>query len=480
MKTILSALLLLPSTVTAADLAEHPEVAPRLELYATWTGEQMAYRHQPGVAIGIVHDDALVWARGFGVRDLASRLPVTPETVFRIGSVTKLLTATAVAQLWERGALRLDDPVAEHLPWLAERAGAGGPITVRQLLTHTSGLPRESAFPYWTDRRFPSREQMIAALAEQESVFAPGERYQYSNLGLALLGELVAAVSGTTYEDYATRHVLAPLGMNDTTVRFADLAPERLATGYLLRRDDGTQPVAPATDSQGLAPAADGSSTVADLARFLSAHLTGRPPLLAPATRREMHRVHWLDDDWSSGRGLGFSVWRHGERTLVGHGGWVAGYRSQVAFDPKTRFGVVVLTNSDEGGPGVYLDQAFDFVVPAMEKAVEPAPEPAQVAGAERYAGSYHDPWGEVTDVVAVDGRLATYGRSYPPASNLGRALTELKPLGEHTFRQGDHGERVVFELRPDGRVARVKVGENYLFPADCGRIAEDLQCTWE
>jgi CubicO group peptidase (beta-lactamase class C family) len=459
----------------ADGLAEHPEVAPRLALYATWAGEQMAYRHQPGVVVGIVHEGELVWARGFGVRDVESGLPATSETAFRIGSVTKLLTATAAAQLWERGALRLDDPASAHLPWLAGRAPGGPPITVRQLLTHTSGLPREAAFPYWTDRRFPSRERMIAALADQESDFGPGERYQYSNLGLALLGEVVAAVAGMPWEDYVTRHVLEPLGMTSTTLRWADLDRERLATGYLL---GGLE--APPTDSQALAPAADASSTVADLARFLAAHLTGRPPILAPWTRREMHRVHWLDEGWTSGRGLGFSVWRRGERTLVGHGGWVAGYRSQVAFDRGSRFGVVVLTNSDEGGPGVYLDQAFDFVVPAMEKAVRPAPAPPAVADPGRFAGSYHNPWGEVTDVLVVGGGLATYERTYPPASDLGSRLTELTPDGEHAFRKPDGGERVVFELRPDGRVARVKVGENYLFPEDCGRIGEDLRCTWE
>ena len=486
MNALLATLLLLSPAPASADppkLADHPEVAPRLALFETWIRRQMAYRHQPGVVVGIVSGQELVWARGFGYRDVERQLPATPATVFRIGSVTKLFTATAVMQLRDQGALRLDDPVAQHLPWLTyrNRHPEGPAVTVRHLLTHTAGLPREAAFPYWTDRRFPTREQMKEALAGQESVFEPGSRYKYSNLGLALLGEVVAAVSGVPYEDYVTRHVLEPLGMTSTRVRFEDVDRERLATGYLINRADGSQPVAPPTDANGLGPAADISSSVEDLARFVSAHLTGEPPILAASTLRDMHRVHWLAKSWSSGRGLGFSVWRRGKRTRAGHGGWVAGYRSQVAFDRESGFGVIVLTNSDEGGPGSYLRQAFDFVVPAMEKAAHrDDDEGAAPVDPARYAGAYHNPWGEVTDFVAIVGRLMTYGRSYPPDSDLAGGLTELTPAGEHTFRDDDSGQLMRFELRPDGRVARVKVGENYLFPADCGEIGEDLHCTWE
>ncbi len=492
MTTTLSILLLsaafLPATppADANGLTAHPDVASRLALYESWIREQMAYQHQPGVVVGIVSGGELVWAKGFGYSDVERQLPATPQTVFRLGSVTKLFTATAVLQLRDRGALRLDDPVTEHLGELKyrNRFPEGPAITVRHLLTHTSGLPREADFPYWTDRRFPTPEQMIEALAEQENVYEAGSRYKYSNLGIALLGEVVAAVSEMPYEAYVTRHILGPLGMTSTWARYEDVDAERLATGYLIRRGDGSQPVAPATDANGIGPAADVSSSLEDLARFVSAHLYSGPaakaPLLAPRTLRDMHRVHWLSRSWRSGRGLGFSVWRQDARTLAGHGGWVAGYRTQVAFDDESGFGVVVLTNSDEGGPGSYLRQAFDFLVPAMEKAAESPAESVEPPPESRYAGAYHNPWGEVTDIAVIDGGLVMYGRSYPPSSDIEGELTELTREDEHVYRHEDNGEPVVFELRPDGRVARVKVGANYLFPADCGRIGEDLRCSWE
>jgi D-alanyl-D-alanine carboxypeptidase len=475
-----------------APLAEQPDVAAAIALFEIWVAEQMAYRHQPGLSIGIAHDRELVWARGFGLADVAERRPAGPDTVYRIGSITKTFTATALLLLRDEGRLRLDDPVRRHLPWLEyENPFPDGPeITVWNLLTHTSGLPRESAFPYWTDRRFPSREQMRQALVRQEGLFEPGSGYQYSNLGLAMAGEVVAAASGESWADFVRGRILEPLGMTRTFVGPPPPELPEVATGYLIRRPDGSQPVGPPTEARGLAPAADISSTVEDLARFVSAHLaSGRPPgegLLDAATLREMHRVHWLSPSWSSGRGLGFAVWRQGDRTLVGHAGWVAGHRAEIAFDPQSRLGVVVLTNSDEGGPGAYVEEAFDLIVPAMERALAPPAEPLPaLADAGRYVGAYHNPWGEVTEVLVRSGRLVLYDHGYPPSDDPEGSLTPLLPdEGEHAFRMeapaGRRGTPVVFELLEDGRVGRVKKGENYLYPAGCGPIDADLQCTWE
>ncbi len=468
-------------------LASDPTVASSLRLFEIWVQQHMAYHHQPGVAIGIVHDQQLVWAKGFGQRDVERRLPVTTETVFRIASITKTFTATAIMQLRDAGKLQLDDPVVKHLPWFQyrNRHPDAPVITIRHLLTHTSGLPRESDFPYWTDRRFPTRDAMIEKLRTQESVFAPETEYKYSNLALALAGEVVTAVSGESYADYVHRHILEPLGMTSTSVRTEDIVRARLATGYGIRLPDGSQPVAPETDSRGLTPAANMSSTVEDLARYVALQLREGPKggaqILTGSTLREMHRVHWLDADWSSGRGLGFGVWRQGERTLVGHGGWVAGHRTQIAVDPAAKIGVIVLTNSDDGGPGSYTRQAFDLVAPAIERAVAEA-EPVALATPDRYAGTYHDPDGWLTDFLVFDGRLVLYGHSYPPSRDPKGSLVDLTPEGEHTFRmtgENGNGELVVFELRDDGTVARVKVGANYLFPAGCGRIDERLRCTW-
>ena len=179
-----------------------PLVADRIRLFEAWAESQMAYRGQPGLAIGIVHDQDLVWTRGFGQADRERGIPATPETLFRIASITKTFTATAIMQLRDQGKLQLDDPVAKHLPSFAvrPREPGGHPITIRHLLMHVSGLPREADFPYWTTQQFPTREAILKALPDQEQFFQAETRWKYSNLAVMLAGEIVTSVSGEPWE----------------------------------------------------------------------------------------------------------------------------------------------------------------------------------------------------------------------------------------------------------------------------------------
>jgi hypothetical protein len=264
---------------------------------------------------------------------------------------------------------------------------------------------------------------------------------------------------------------------------FVELPPESasLAQGYQLHRADGSRPPAPATDAAALTPAANLSSTVRDLARFVSAQMAldaGDKRVLAPASQREMQRAHWLSSGWASARGLGFSLSRQGNRTLVGHGGWVAGHRSQIAFDPQSKVGVIVLTNSDEGGPGSYVSKAFELVAPALERAASPKPPKVPVTDAARYVGTYHNPWGEQTEVLELDGQLVLFDHGQPPANDIEGSLTKLVRVGGDVFRIDGSQRKVLFERRPDGRVERIKLDENFLFAADCGEIGPDLRCS--
>ncbi|MBC8077003.1 MAG: beta-lactamase family protein, partial [Chloroflexales bacterium] len=205
-------------------IGTNPAVTAAIAMWEAWATAQRGYRQQPGLSLGVVYDQQLIWAQGVGTSDREQATPATPATIYRIASITKLFTATAIMQQRDAGRLRLDDPVAEHLPWFQVKpAAADAPaITIRHLLTHTAGLPRESPFPYWTDGAFPSREQLIAALPDQQAVFAPETRWKYSNLALTLAGEVVQATSGQPYADYMHAHILAPLGMDSTSVALPD------------------------------------------------------------------------------------------------------------------------------------------------------------------------------------------------------------------------------------------------------------------
>jgi CubicO group peptidase (beta-lactamase class C family) len=320
--------------LVAGSLCDHPDLAPKIALLEQWIEAQRAYRAIPGLAIAVVHDQELVWSRGFGVADLTTKAPVTPGTIFRIASITKTFTATAIMILRDRGKLRLDDPVRTHLPWFTykNRHADGPAVTIRHLLTHTSGLPREAAFPYWTDHNFPTREQMIAAFHDQESVFEPETRYKYSNLGMAILGEVIAAASGMSYDAFVTKNILEPLGMTSTSVFPQQGLRARWATGYDRKLDDGSRKAVDILDARGLVSAANISSTVEDLGRWASFHmLEGKDSsgqILKGSTLREMHRVQWVNNSWT-GRASHFQCpGEMGARRMAMAAGWAGTGRS--------------------------------------------------------------------------------------------------------------------------------------------------------
>lgn len=457
-------------------IEKNVEVASALQLAETWINAQLEYNHLPGLSVGIVHDQELIWSHGFGVADVEKKLPMTPGTVFRIASITKLFTCTAIMQLRDQGKLRLDDPIEQFLPWfkIRHRYPDAPPITIRHIMTHTSGLPREAAFPYWTDHKFPTLEQIIDALPDQATIYPSETKWKYSNLGMALLGQIVESASGEKYEHYIQRRILAPLQMTSTSVNLTDDQKNRLATGYGRRLPDGKRKLMPFTDSKGITPAANMSSTVADLAKFAMLQFrdgaVAGEQILKGSTLREMQRVHWLQPSWNSGWGLGFSIWHRDNRTFFGHGGWVAGYRTQLLVSPAEKIAVIVMSNAEDGSPSFFANKIFDVVAPAIKKAVAPSAEVAESNPAwQNYLGKYSDPTDWEYEVMILNNRLILYGFDYPPEENPNSGIIELMPESEHTFRmtgENGDGELLIFELNLDGKVARIKKGENYIYPA--------------
>lgn len=459
-----------PFAVHGAPLANDSDIASGIELLETWIETQMKYRDIPAVTIGVLYDQEVVWIRGFGEMNRETHAPAAPNTVFRIASISKLFTSIAILQLRDEGKLRLDDPIKQYLPWFSikNRFPDSPPVTVRHLLTHTSGLPREAAFPYWTDFDFPTREEIREALPNQETALPTETKWKYSNLGLALAGEVVIAASGQPYEEYIRTHILDPLGMKDTYVAITPDFP-RLATGYGRRMPDGARTVRPFTDSKGLTPAANLSSTVEDFAKFAAWQFrlydNGGTEVLKASTLKEMHRVQWLNESWKSGWGLGFSVTHTDERDIVGHGGHVGGYTTQISLSPKEKIAVFVMTNTDDGDPGSFVSMAFKILAPPITKATakpekEAVPDPAW----KKYVGAYIDDWDEST-VMIYKGRLTVV---FPQATDPTASMVTLKPdTKPGVFRiEGsggqETGETCTFETGPDGNVIRMKFGENY------------------
>ncbi len=295
----LIATLLVPTWAWAQSLESDPRVAEALELVEAWVDSRRAFDEIPGISMAVVHDQELVWSRGFGYAHLEGHVAARPDTIYSICSISKLFTSIAVMQLRDQGKLRLDDPLKKHLPWfnIQQTHRDSAPITLKGILTHSSGLPRESAAPYWTGREgypFPSRDEVIARLPGQQTLYPAATYSQYSNLGLTLAGYVVAATAKQPYAEYVQQHILAPLGLEDTSSEMPRRHKDgRLATGYAARVRDGHRAAVPFYEVRGMAPAFGFASTVEDLATFASWQLRllahGGTEVLAANTLKERH-----------------------------------------------------------------------------------------------------------------------------------------------------------------------------------------------
>src|SRR5439155_1668570 len=239
------------------------------------------------------------------------------------------------------GKLKLDEPLTTYLPSFAfKNAHPDGPtITIRHLLTHTSGLPRELAEPLWNDPKALTRDEALRLLGQAESIFAAEREFKYSNLGFAILGEVVAAVSGEPYAQYVESHILKPLGMAATRVTPRADTPG-LATAYTLRGPDNSRAPIEFVDLGWFGPAGGLASSVDDLAKFIALQFrdraVGGPQILKGSTLREMRRPQWLRPDWQTGQGLGFALRRAEGILREGHGGFLPGQSTLISFAPAS------------------------------------------------------------------------------------------------------------------------------------------------
>ncbi len=454
-----------PVAGQASAAAADPDVMGAERLFSAWMDGQIAYRGLPGVAVGVVADQELVWAKGFGFADIARKVPMSAQTKFRMASHSKVFTATAIMQLREEGKLRLDDPVSKYLPWFnVKPAGPDdGEITIEQLLTHSSGLSREFS-AHWSTNEFPSAAEIEKGIADRQAAFPPATRWKYSNLAYTIAGMVVEKVSGQTWASYLDQHVFAPLAMRASSV---DRREDGLAVGYGRRMPDGSRAIIPFIDARAMASATGLTSTVEDMAKFVSAQFRtgkrGGTQILSTGSLREMHRVRSLDNTWTSGTGLGFGVNRYRDKVYVGHGGGYLGYTTNTLIQLDDRVAVIVLTNTNDSDPGDIARQLMNTVGQAVAKAT--AKKPTVVAwdpSWARFAGLYRGAWGD-QQIVALKDRLVMIS---PNGGSLD-SPTALEALGGGRFRLtantggGAVGEIVRFD-EVNGTVTRLWVGDGF------------------
>ena len=310
---------------------DNPRVQEAFDVLDKWIESEVGYKRFPGLSIAVVHDQDVIWTGRYGFANIEDKLPARPDTIYSICSISKLFTNIAIMQLRDAGKLDLDDPLAKHLSWFSIKPvdPKAPPITIRSVMRHSSGLPREVAAPYNGEPDLPweDRAVILKNLPGQETLYPPDTYHQYSNLGISLLGEVVAAVSGTALRGiHCQEHPRAPGHEGHNPVPSG--GGIRQAHGHRLQPlgaggRPGPDAVLPGAWAR--LPAAGLASTALDLAKFASWQfraLDNRDSsVLSGYTLKEMQRVNWVDWDRTTMWGLGFMNWRYKDWTLVGHSG---------------------------------------------------------------------------------------------------------------------------------------------------------------
>jgi CubicO group peptidase (beta-lactamase class C family)/D-alanyl-D-alanine dipeptidase len=363
-----------------------PVVAPAEPYRAVAAELDKLIRHEvedkklPALSIALVDDQKVVWAAGFGFQDRARTIPATAETIYRVGSVSKLFTDVAVMRLVEAGQLDLDAPVAKYVPDFKPRYREGEkPITLRMLMAHRSGLIRESPVGNYFDPSEPTLETSIASLNGIELVYTPGERTKYSNAAIGLVGLVLQKTQGEKFEPYVQRRVIDALAMNSSSFMPTAEVRKRLAEAVMWTYH-GREFVAP-TFELGTPPAGCMYSTVLDLAKFQSCLFTGGKyggkQILKPESLAEMIRPQFVKTEGQRGFGLGFVVGEWEGKQRIGHGGAIYGFSTEFSALPVEKLGVIVVSSRDSSNAvcGRIASDALRLMLAARSSKPVPAIE---------------------------------------------------------------------------------------------------------
>ena len=401
----------------------------------------------PSLAAAVLRDGELIWETAVGVADVEVGIEATPDTQYRVGSITKTFTAAAIMQLRDAGKLDLEDPLDRHVE------GASHTPTIRRLLSHASGLQRETHDDSWLTLRFAPPDELVETLEKAEMVLPSGARFHYSNLAYALLGIVVERASGMPYMDYVRERLFEPVGL--TRVSFEPGPPA--ARGYL------AQPYADGVwdtidvETGAWASAGQLWGTAADICRWGAFLADPDESVLAKKSAEEMRTVQVIAEHerWLAGYGLGLELRRDGDRILAGHGGSMPGFIARLYFSPQEKVVVAALTNESEAALGELGLALVRTTIEEWPVAPEPwrigEPPPTDVAPLLGIwfleASRIVFRWREGKLEARYDGML-----DWEPSAVFERETDDRW----RTVSGPEHGEALRLEREPDGSIARM------------------------
>jgi CubicO group peptidase (beta-lactamase class C family) len=384
-----------------------------------------------GMSVVIVHDQDVLLAKGYGYADMASKTPADKQTVYRVGSITKVFTALAMMQLRDAGKLNLDDPIEKYLPEfkIKSRSPDARPVTFRQVASHYSGLPTEAPLPYsFQDVPvFPSTEELIASLANSELQVPVNTKSIYSNLGYNILGLAVERIARQPYADYVMEHIIQPLGMKQSGFVVTEQLKKSLATGYRAADESGTHAVAPYC-AHGQASGMLYSS-VEDIAEILKLQFrqgpAGGTQILGSSSLREMTAPMFIvnNDDadperfWRYGNGLSWHMQTDKGLQFNQKRGGTNGFSTVIVFNSRHKLGAAVFTNIEFNPLDIAINALVELA-PVFKRLEEESRVQAvkdSVPALRKYVGTY---------------RLKDDGGSRPPCDEVVFAVAGWKSSG--------------------------------------------------
>lgn len=451
-----------------------PTLNHSVEYIKSWLQFRYEREEVPGFAVAIAHKGEILMNEAYGYADIKEKTKLTPEHIFRIASHSKTFTATALMQLQEQDKLRIDDYVIDYLPWLNEHKDKRWrKITVRQLMSHGAGVIRDGLnADYWQlERPFPTEEELKQEILEADVVIDNNTKLKYSNYGYSLLGMVIESVSGKTYNDYVTEHIVNPLGLKSTGPEYTTDIDERLVTGYTRLESNRTRLPIAQIDTKSMAAATGFYSTTKDLCTYFAAQFVGSGKLLDDESKKEMQRVQWHaktpGQDNHEDYGLGLEIEYLKDRVTISHGGGFPGHITKSIADPKDELVVIVLTNCLGGPAGAIAKSILSIVDYFQNNTSKEKPEHDM----SKFEGRYMNLWSMADVIVTGDKVAVAYPDTWQPLSSP-ESLEKLEYVNDTTLKVTStdsfysEGELVHFNIK-DGKVETVTYNGTTMWPVE-------------
>jgi CubicO group peptidase (beta-lactamase class C family) len=456
---VLRACLLIMLLAAPAAGAASPISDTELSRYADELLTATYPADQPGAVALVVRDGRTLLRKGYGLADLELGVPLRPDMVFEVGSVTKQLTAAAILMLQERGKLSVQDEITQYLP---DYPTHGQKITLEHLLAHTSGIPSYTGTAEWLARVRDdlTLAQVIDLFKDKPLEFAPGEKWAYSNSGYILLGAVIEKVSGTSYEDFIEQEIFAPLRMTRSSYgSFSEIVPGRVR-GY-----EGGARNARAVSMSSFHAAGALLSTADDLALWEQALADGK--ILTRGSLDQMLTPVRVRSGLSTKYGYGWGVWEYEGTRIVEHAGDIFGFLSQVLSIPSERLLVILLSNNPSQGPGPDL-LSLRIAAKALGRALEDRrPVALDTRTLDDYVGVYRFDETLARAVTREGDRLFT--------QRTGGQKQPIFPLSAEEFYSEETDTRMRFRRDAGGRIMALAVHPHFGLDAEGAKTAEPL-----